>query len=195
MTPTIHEMKSAYDKHKHLKIAADSIGMKWQTLYWHLKKSGHPIQGDKESYGSEKDKFAATSERDFQGIIGREIKNLNTEKFQSKYDFEINGLKVDIKASRLHNGSKQSKAMRWAFSLKKQEMVADFIVCMAYKENQLFKIFLIPRESLRYRSTISISENLRSKWVDYLISEEDLKEFFQETTKQAVFSGGLSLGE
>lgn len=43
MNITIQEMKSAYDKHKNLKLAADDIGMKWQTLYWYLKRENHPI--------------------------------------------------------------------------------------------------------------------------------------------------------
>jgi hypothetical protein len=178
--PSIERMKEAYDKHRHLKNAAESIGMKWQTLYWHLKREGHPIQGDKERYGSESDRFAAKAEHEFAALVGNAA-NMNKAKYQSKYDFDINGLKVDIKASRLNLGHKLAKSRRWAFSLKRQEMLADFIVCMAYKDDVLFRLFLLPSEQVRYRSTVSIPENATSKWDDYEISTQDLKEFFEKT--------------
>ena len=180
MQPSIEQMKNAYDEHRHLGKAAEAIGMKWQTLYWHLKRAGYPILGDKERYGSEKDRFAAKAEREFAEIVGNAV-NLNKATYHSKYDFDINGLKVDVKASNLKRVSKLSKSLRWAFSLKKQEAIADFIVCMAYKDDVLFKLFLIPTEMMRYRATISIAENGTSKWEDYAISREDLKEFFEKS--------------
>ena len=95
---TIDEMKSSYDEFKNLKVAAEHLKMKWQTLYWNLKKVNHPIIGDKLSYGSDTDKFAAKAESDFAKMIPT-AKNLNGKKFQSKVDFYVNGLKVDVKAS------------------------------------------------------------------------------------------------
>lgn len=180
MNITIQEMKNAYDKHKNLKLAAADIGMKWQTLYWYLKRENHPIVGNKSEYGSDKDRFAAKAESDFKKMIPSAI-DMNKEKFQSKYDFKINGLKVDIKASNLNRGTKYSKYMRWAFSLKKQEMFADFIVGMAYKDSKLYKLFLFPSEQVRFRQTITISERGSDKWGDYEISKEDLQEFFEST--------------
>ena len=59
MNIPIEQMKSAYDKHQNLKVAASELGMKWQTLYWHLKKHNHPIIGNKSKYGSPKDKLAS----------------------------------------------------------------------------------------------------------------------------------------
>lgn len=180
MNITIQEMKNAYDKRKNLKLAAADIGMKWQTLYWYLKRENHPVIGSKSEYGSDKDKFAARAESDFKKMIPSAI-DMNKEKFQSKYDFKVNDLKVDIKASNLHSGIKYSKYMRWAFSLRKQEMFADFIVGMAYKNNELFKLFLFPSEQVRFRQTITISERGSNKWSDYEISKEELQEFFEST--------------
>lgn len=178
--PTIEQMKSAYDKHKNLKIAAAEIGMKWQTLYWYLKQQNHPIISDKSRYGSSADKFSAKSEQDFLQIVPHAI-DMNSKQYQSKYDFEINGLKVDVKASNLNHGIKNSKYLRWAFCIKKQEMFADFIVGMAYKNGELFKLFLFPAEQVKFRSTVTISERGSRKWNDFEISKEDLKEFFEQT--------------
>lgn len=180
MNITIQEMKHAYDKHKNLKLAAADIGMKWQTLYWYLKRENHPVIGSKSEYGSDKDKFAAKAESDFKKIIPSAI-DMNKETYQSKYDFKINNLKVDIKASNLNRGTNDSKYMRWAFSLKKQEMFADFIVGMAYKNNKLYKLFLFPSEQVRFRQTITISERGSKKWSEFEISSDDLQEFFEKT--------------
>ncbi|CAL9963606.1 hypothetical protein VPHF99_0085 [Vibrio phage F99] len=48
MKNSITVMKEVYDKHKNLKIAAEELGMVWQTLYWNLNKVRHPVTGDKE---------------------------------------------------------------------------------------------------------------------------------------------------
>jgi hypothetical protein len=52
MNIPVEQMKAAYDKHKNLKVAADELGMKWQTLYWCLKKYNHPVVGNKSKYGT-----------------------------------------------------------------------------------------------------------------------------------------------
>ncbi len=178
---TIEEMKSSYDEFKNLKVAAEHLKMKWQTLYWNLKKVNHPIIGDKLSYGSNTDKFAAKAENDFAKMIPF-AKNLNSKKFQSKVDFYVNGLKIDVKASNAVFPSAKSASKRWAFSIKKQEFCADFIVCFGYINGEINKILLLPSEVIRYRTTISLScSNKKSKWEDYLISKEDLIDFFTNT--------------
>lgn len=62
----IQKYKDVYDKYKNLKLAANELGVKWQTLYYHLSKEGHPVIGDKERYGSDTDKLAAYTEKLFQ---------------------------------------------------------------------------------------------------------------------------------
>lgn len=178
--PSIEEMKAAYDKYKNLKLAAAEVGMKWQTLYWYLKKVDYPINGDKSRYGSDKDRFAASAEADFKKIIPSAV-DMNNQVYQNKYDFDIHGLKVDVKASNLKQANKKSASKRWAFSLRKQEMIADFVVGMAYKEQKLHKLFLFPSEQIRFHSTISISENGSQKWSDFEISQNDLSSFFEQT--------------
>ena len=181
MQYNIEQLKSAYDKHRNLKLAANELGVKWQTLYWHLKKANHHIVGDKSKYGSATDKFAAKAEQEFLEMVPSAI-YMNTRKYQCKYDFEINGLKVDVKASNLKNMSHTSQSKRWMFSIKKQELIADFIIGMAYTNSNLNRMFLFPRESIRYRSTISIPEH-GSKWDAYEVSKEDLIYFFEKTIK------------
>lgn len=172
------KIKEAYEKHKNLKLAAAELGMKWQSLYVQLRKAGIAVTGDKARYGSDKDRLAAQAELEFKRLVPF-AKDQNIEKFQSKFDFLVGKEKVDIKASNEHQGSKQFKAKRWAFSVKKQEFCADFIVCFAMNEFG-YRVFLIPGECVRHYQTISISteENSRSKWRQYEIEPCDLAEFF-----------------
>ena len=178
----INEMKSAYAKHQHLQLAAKELGMKWQTLYWNLKKHNVCVVGNKESYGTDSDRFAANAEKEFKKLVPSAI-NMNNQQFQSKWDYEIHGLKIDIKASNLRLSNSQSKSKRWAFSVKKQEMLADYIVGMAYKNDELHKIFLFPMEAVKFMTTISISERGSKLYGQYEISQCDLTEFFEVTVK------------
>ncbi len=120
--------------------------------------------------------MAAKAEKEFLSIVPF-AEDQNKIKFQSKFDFIVNGEKVDIKSSKLNQGSKRFSAKRWAFSVKKQEFCADFIVCFAFLD-ELYRLFLIPGELIRNYQTISISQNGKSKWLDYEISKDELAEFF-----------------
>ena len=166
-----------YKKHNNLKLAANELGIKWQTLYYNLKKLNVPVIGDKLKYGSDKDKLAARSELLFNKIVPNSV-NQNLLSFQSKFDFLVNGQKVDIKASKLTQGSKRFKAKRWAFSVKKQEFTADFIICFGFYNDETFKILMIPGEMVRNYQTISISECGKSKWLQFEITEQDMCDFF-----------------
>lgn len=170
---------AAYEKHKNLKIAADELGVKWQSLYYQLKKAGVPVIGDKAKYGSDKDKLADKAEALFQMLVPF-AENQNGLKFQSKVDFMVDGQKVDIKASTLKRASPRSTVKRWAFSVKKQEFLADFLVCFAFDDYESYKILLIPGEFIRFYQSISISEKGNSKWLDFVISPLDLQMFFSE---------------
>lgn len=169
----------AYSKHMNLKIAAKEIGVKWQTLYYRLKKQGVNVVGDKLKYGSDKDRLAAKAEEEFIKIVPFAI-DQNKAKFQSKFDYLVGNQKIDIKCSTLRQGCKRFEAKRWAFSVKKQEMNADFIVCFAFKDDGDYRIFMIPGEFVRNYQTISISEKGKSKWLDYEINKTDLHDFFKE---------------
>lgn len=176
MQPPIEQMKSVYDKHLHLKNAADELGMKWQTLYWYLQKAGHPVTGNKARYGSKTDKLASRAEVDFKRLVPN-AKDMNEAKYQSKYDFEIYGLKVDVKASTLKEYCKNKSLCRYSFNVKKQEMLADFIVAFGYNKGELEKCYLFPKEHIRFMTTISIS-NGKSKWQDFEVAPKELKPFF-----------------
>ena len=176
-------IEQAYQKHKNLKLAAEELGIKWQTLYVQLRKAGIPVTGDKARYGSDRDRLAAMAELEFKNLVPF-AEDQNSVQFQSKFDFLVGSEKVDIKASGLNQGCKKFAAKRWAFSVKKQEFCADFIVCFAMQEHD-YRIFLIPGELVRNYQSISIpeSKNSKSKWLQYEISKTDLTEFFTEITK------------
>lgn len=171
------QCKESYAKHKKLRLVGLELGIPWQTVYVHLKSIGVMVTGDKSRYGTLKDKFAARSEGDFKSLVPC-AEDQNAVKHQASVDFIVHGIKVDIKASTLNTSNKGSKVRRWAFSIKKQNLKADFLVCMAYKDDSVFKVLLIPGELVRGKATISVSER-GSKWDDYIIPQSDLAEFFE----------------
>lgn len=168
----------AYRQHQNLKVAAQHVGIPWQTVYVHLRKAGEPVVGNKSEYGSEKDKLAAYGERCFDRLVP-EAENQNRKKFQSKIDFLVNGYGVEIKTSRPRLGHKSSSFKRWAFSMKKQEMIADFVVCMCMDDSPtLVKCLLIPGEIVRHYQNISVSMRGNTKWHEYEVEPESLRQFF-----------------
>lgn len=171
----------SYKRTKNLKLTGIELGIPWQTVYVHLRKNGVQVTGDKMRYGSDRDRLSASAELRFSEIVPFAI-NMNNTKFQNEIDFKVGEFGIDIKASKLHQGSKQFKAKRWAFSVKKQELFADFIVCFGFDEIGHRITLLIPGELIRKYQTISISEFGKSKWLDYKITVEGLRDFFIQIT-------------
>lgn len=173
----------SYGRLKNLKLVGKEVGIPWQTVYVHLKKSGIQVAGDKARYGSVSDRISIIGEQAFKKLIPYSTDN-NEPKFQSKIDFFINGYSVEIKTSRLHqkriiNGKKESE--KWCFCINKQKDKADFFVLYALDNHlSISHIFLIPNEIATTKSTISIPLSLSSKWADYKISEDGLVSFFKE---------------
>lgn len=168
----------SYSRLKNLKLVEKETSIPWQTVYWYLKKSGVHVVGDKSIYGSKKDRFACVGEMTFNKIIPY-AENQNLLSFQPKIDFLVNGYGIEVKSAKFTNNDKNK---RWAFSLKKQRKVADFFILLAFDQEgkEVQYIFLLPNEIVRKElQTISISQNIgSSKWKDFLISEDGLKEFF-----------------
>ncbi|MDA9090768.1 hypothetical protein N9J84_01540 [Porticoccaceae bacterium] len=169
----------AYRKTRHLKLAAEQVGIPWQTLYVHLKRVGEPVMGDKSRYGSDSDKLAVFAESQFERLVPV-AENQNAGQFQAKVDFIIHGHAVDVKVSSLKKYLKRSAAKRWSFCLRKQEAYADFFVCFCMKEGEISKTcLLIPCDVCRHYSTLSLPEH-GGKWSDYLIDCNDLANFFED---------------
>ena len=170
----------AYRKHMNLKLAADELGVAWQSLYVRLKKFGEPIIGDKLKYGSDRDRLGALAEKKFNDLVPFAI-NGNKTSFQSKYDFEVFGHKVDVKASKPHRLNAKYESLFWTFSFKKQTLICDFICCFCLNESsETENILLVPSEFFKGLQTVSVSRNGCSKWLDYSVKAEDLAVFFAE---------------
>lgn len=174
---------SAYRRHRHLKIAGEELGIPWQTVYVHLKRAQEPVIGDKLKYGSEKDKLAAQAEIHFERLVPY-AKSMNGERFQAKYDFIVRGYRVEVKAARAARSNSAHKGRRYAFSLKKQQHVADFFVCFCLEGNDFESCLLIPGEIARAKQTISVPIN-GGKWREYEIPEHELEPFFAALPKPA----------
>ena len=169
----------SYEKHMNLKIAANELGIPWQSLYAKLRVDGVRVIGDKLRYGSDRDKLSAMAESKFSSLV-KNATPMNEIRFQSKYDFDVMGYKVDVKASLPHKLSKKYDAKSWAFSFKKQTLICDFVVCFCFDESKDIKhVLLVPSEFFRGLSTISVSCNGSSKWLDYSVPANDLEQFFK----------------
>lgn len=172
------DIAAVYQKHMNLKLAADELGMVWQTLYVQLKKLGVAVVGDKARYGSDRDRLAVMAEQEFQRLVPEAV-NANAVNFQAKIDFTVGGLKVDVKASLPNQHSKRFEAKRWAFSFKKQSLICDFICCFCLNEDKtLARVLLVPKEFCAGLQSVSVPCNGRSKWLDYEVRPHELREFF-----------------
>lgn len=165
----------SYARLKNLKLVGLELGIPWQTVYVHLRAAGVPVTGDKSRYGSDTDRLAARAEALFQALVP-DAEDQNAVQFQAKVDFQVNGYLVDVKCSTKRNG-------RWAFSLKKQELVADFFVCIAFDDDDSYRIIVVPGEVCRNLQTVSLSEFTRTKWWDYEIQDAHLQTFFHEVRR------------
>lgn len=173
----------AYDKHKNLKIAAEEIGINWQTLYCRLKNQGVTVIGDKLRYGSDRDKLSAKAEAMFKNIVTSAV-SMNDIKWQHKHDFEVNGFKVDVKCSVKRCLSKKYQSKSWAFSFKKQTLTCDFICCFCLDDNkEVEKVLLVPSEFFKGLQTVSVAASGKSKWLDYAVDMSELETFFSNLNR------------
>lgn len=174
----------SYGRLKNLKLAGEEIGVPWQTVYVKLKAANVPVAGDKPRYGTSRDRLAAKSEKSFMEFVPF-AKDMNRRKFQSKIDFNVLGYGVDIKAANKKRSSPKAKTFNWCFSLKKQELVADFFVCFAYEGDDIKHALLVPGEIARNYTSLSLSCSSRSKWWDYEVNPKELAKFFKDLKKAA----------
>jgi hypothetical protein len=180
------EKINVYRKYRNLKLAAQEIGIAWQSLYVYLVKKGEPVIGDKKRYGSTKDKLASKFESRFRGVVPFAIEN-NSTKYQAKIDFFVGDYSVDVKVSSLQLGGKQPSGKkftaRWSYCISKQKQVADFFVLYALgSDESVSHVFLIPKEIAITSTTISIPLSMNSKWSEYELIEPELFTFFNELT-------------
>lgn len=161
-----------------LKLAAQELGIAWQTLYCRLKAIGEPVTGDKLRYGSDRDRLAAMSEVEFFKLVPFATA-MNQSQFQSKFDFDVLGWKVDVKASLPRQLNRRFAAKSWSFSFKKQSLICDFICCFCMDEAKAVeRVLLVPSEFFQGLQTVSVSRSGGSKWLDYAIDSKELSQFF-----------------
>lgn len=172
-----------YAKHMNIGLAAKELGICWQTLYVRLKKQGVKVVGDKLRYGTDRDKLGAYAETIFKKLVPSATDN-NLQKFQAKYDFNVFGYKVDVKAGKPRQLNKKYSALSWSFSFKRQSLICDFIVCFCLtEEKEIEHILLVPSEFFSGLQTVSVSKDGGSKWLQYAIKPDQLNEFFLSLPK------------
>ena len=146
----------SYARLKNLKLVGEEVGIRWQSVYVHLKKAGVKVTGDKARYGSVTDRLASAAERRFSESVPF-AKDCNQEQYQAAIDFDVLGWSIDVKASRLR--SHKSDAPRWSFCVNKQKDAADFFVFYSYESEgdvNVRHVFLMPREIVVTRSAASL---------------------------------------
>lgn len=180
---SLDKMIASYSKHKNLKLSAAELGMPFQTLYYRLRNAGVRVTGDKERYGTEKDRFAARCEAIFKSLVP-DAKDQNDHKFQAKIDFMVHGIPVDVKGAAIQIPYKgRNSGHRWMFSIKRQKKDAVFFVMFGFESSASpnpAEVFLIPSELIEAKTTISISCYGKSKWHAYRVGADELSEIFKQ---------------
>lgn len=177
------DVAAAYQKHMNLKLAASELGIPWQTLYVKLRQLGVAVVGDKARYGSDRDRLAVMAEQEFQRLVPMAT-NANAINYQAKFDFTVGAIKVDVKASLPARGDQRFAATRWAFSIKKQTLICDFICCFCMNADKtVAKVLLVPKEFFAGLQSVSVPCAGRSKWLDYEVKPEELAPFFAEVAQ------------
>lgn len=168
----------AYERHRNLKLAAAELGMKWQTLYVHLKGAGVAVTGDRLRYGTDRDRLGALAEAEFGRLVPGAIAH-NDRQHQAPIDFDVRGYGVDVKCAMPRHGLARSKAKRWAFSFKRQSLTADFVCCFCMTEGRaIAHVLLVPQEFFAGLRSVSVACSGASKWLDYAIPPDELAAFF-----------------
>lgn len=162
----------SYRRLKHLKLVGTELGIPWQTVYVCLRAANEPVTGDKARYGSDSDRLAAKGEQLFLSLVPSASSD-NTKGWQAKVDFHVAGAGVDVKCALLRRGS-------WAFSIKKQRLIADYFVCFAFDADSLAHVLLLPSEIVRQYSTIRLDKNATNKWSSYQVAADSLATFFAQ---------------
>lgn len=176
----------AYEKHKNLKLAAEEIGIDWQVLYSRLKDQGVAVTGDKARYGSERDKLAARAEALFIKLVPKAV-DQNKAQWQSKFDFLIDGYKVDVKVSSQNiANARKPDALRWSFLFVKQRYECDFMCCFCLSKDgeTVEKLLVVPREFFADIQTMSVACSGRSKWNEFEVDPSGLAQFFSLMPKR-----------
>lgn len=114
-----------------------------------------------------------------------EAEDQNEKSFQPEFDFFLKDLKLDVKTSFPRDmKSRGTKVLyRWGFNTRRQQN-ADYIVCYCmdgdFEDYTLNCILLIPNEFIVGMQTVSVSCKGRSKWLDFVITEDELKQFIDQ---------------
>lgn len=176
----VEQMKTLYAEHQRLHTVGDMLNIPWQTVYWWLKKEGVSVTGNKEKHGGKCDRIAVIGEKLFE-LLGTKAVDQNKLYFQPKFDYLLGDFKLDIKTGFLRDckGRSGKVNLRWMFNTRKQQE-ADYIICYCLTGDadkyDVGHILLIPNEFLQGMQTISVSPR-KSKWLDFRVSEEELKSF------------------
>lgn len=184
MTAQVETLVEAYRQLKNTKLVGAMLGVPIATVYWRLRRAGEPVTGDKARYGSDTDKVAARGERWFQRVIPW-AEDQNHGEFQSKVDFLVDGLRIDVKTSRPK--LTRTGVITWAWSLQKQKDAADFFVCLALSNRSedpgVHTALLVPGDVARRCGSLRVSHDriaLRGKWARFARSSAELRQFFEE---------------
>jgi hypothetical protein len=109
--------------------------------------------------------------------------------YQPKVDFLVGGYGVDVKVSRARVS--KTGVSQWCWSVKKQEAVADFLVCVALngtgEDVSVHRVALIPGDLIRRYQTIRASNagnGFYGKWSQYAVTPAELRAFFEREIHQ-----------
>ncbi len=173
---------AAYQKCNTLKGACEATGAPPYIAFIWLKKSGLMTTTDKCKYGTISGKLGAEAEKEFQRLVPKAMSsNSNLQANCPAFDFDINGVTVDVKYCSLRQSSG-----RFAFKTARDKLMQpDFYVAFLINEpsgnlKKGYQVLVIPHEVVSNKKEIELRPDSVGDLWDFLIEPHKLAEFFDE---------------
>lgn len=179
MSYTRESVLEAYRKTGNLRSACIETGCPPYIAFKWLKMQKALNNQDATRYGTHGMQRGAQAEKLFQRLVPEAMStNSHLESNCPSFDFDINGITVDVKYCGVRSDG------RFSFKTAREKAIRpDYYVAFLSnsKDGSLdgCRILVIPDELVLHKNNISISsKDDRGEWLDFEIKAEDLREFF-----------------
>lgn len=165
----IENIKELYETHKSVIKVAKLIGCSDTTIKERLREIGYQFSHDNKGLALEVG-VGRYGERISLEIL-KDSKDMAGQKVNFPYDISWNGLKIDVKTSRLRK--RKNRKNHYSFSTKNQS--CDYYLLIALDKSDLpIKIWLVPRNIIKTYG-ICIPCDFSGKWAKYEMETDEIE--------------------
>ncbi len=126
-----------------------------------------------ETYESEL--FAKSVVAEHVGMDESAIQHVSADNLQSPFDFQIHGLKFDVKFSSPTHCDSTDKTFVWDFDIRYKTNYCDYLILIGMEDNAPRAVFAVPFEISPHRH-LRVSVHGFSKWHKYQIWGKKFKQ-------------------